>query len=111
MIKLHTLLTESSKTRRRRRIQLNIHITIIAWLVEFLGGLVAVFMVFLPHENFTTRGLQYITGAIFGIVVPCVYLMNSSDMKSAILENKIYIPIVNRFSPRINPIVPANNNN
>ena len=110
MIKLRKILTESSKIRRRRRIYLNIHITIIAWLGEFLGGLFAVLMIFLPHENGITRGLHLVNLALFATVVPCVYLMNSSDVKSAILDNKIYLTIVNRFSPRINQIVPANIN-
>ena len=111
MVKLRKLLTDSKKIRRRRRIVLNMHITIIAWLSEFLGGLAVCFMVFLPPENGTTRGLMYISGVMYFIVVPSVYLMNSSEVKSGILDNKMYIAFLNLFYPRINEIVPASNNN
>ena len=111
MVKLRKLLTDSKQIRRRRRILLNIHITIIAWLLEILGSFVTYFMVFLPPENGTTRGLHFITGVMYFIVVPSVYLMNSSDVKSVILDNKIYMAIVNRLYRRTNQIVPANNNN
>ena len=110
MVKLRKLLTDRIKIRRRRRILLNIHITIIAWLLEFLGGLGVVFMFFLPPENGTTRGLMYISGVMYGIVVPSVYLMNNSKVKSVILDNQIYLAFINQFYPRINQIVPANNN-
>ena len=64
-----------------------------------------------PPENGTTRSLMYISGVMYFIVVPSVYLMNSSEVKSVILDNKIYIAFVNLFYPRINQIVPASNDN
>ena len=110
MITLRTLLTERKKLRRRRRIFLNIHITFVAWLMEFFGGLAGALMIFLPHENRTTRGLQLITGFMYFIATPCAYLMNSSDVKSMILDNPIYLKFTNTFFPHINQIVPVNNN-
>ena len=108
---LRQLLTDANKIRRRRRILLNIHITVMAWLLECLGSISVFLMIFLPPENGTTRGLQFITGVMYFIVVPSVYLMNSSDVKSAIVDNRIYLAFVNRLYPRINQIAPVNNNN
>ena len=110
MVKLRKLLTDSRKIRRRRRILLNIHITIIAWLIEILGALTVFFMFFLPPEIGSVRGMMYISSILYGIVVPSVYLMNNSEDKSVILDNKIYQAFVNQFYPRINQIVPENNN-
>ena len=109
--KLRMLLTDAHKIRRRRRILLNIHITVIAWLVECLGSISVFLMIFLTPENGTTRGLQFITGIMYFIVVPSVYLMNSSDVKSVIVDNRIYLAFVNQLYPRINQIAPVNNNN
>ena len=109
--KLRQLLTDAHKIRRRRRILLNIHITVIAWLLECLGSISVFLMIFLTPENGTTRGLQLITGVMYFIVVPSVYLMNSSDVKSVIVDNRIYLAFVNQLYPRINQIAPVNNNN
>ena len=64
MVKLQKLLADSKKIRRRRRIFLNMHISFVAWLIESFGGVAGMLMIFLPHENRTTRGLQYITGFV-----------------------------------------------
>ena len=110
MVRLRKLLTDTRKVRRRRRIFLNMHITFFTWLIEFSGAFVAMLMIFLPYENRTTRSLQYITGFMYLIVTPCAYLMNSSDVKSVIMDNPIYLKFTNTFFPRINQIVPVNNN-
>ena len=110
MVKLHKLLAASKKIRRRRRIFLNMHISFVAWVIESFGGVAGMLMIFLPHENRTTRGLQFITGFVYFLVVPCAYLMNSSDVKSVILNNATYLKFTNRFFPRINQIAPVNNN-
>ena len=78
--------------------------------METLGGLSVFFMVFLPPENGATRGLQLIGLATYSIIVPSVYLMNSSNVKSFIVDNKIFLAFVNRFHPRINQIVLVNDN-
>ena len=86
------------------------NITFVAWLIEFVGGFTGMLMIFLPHENRTTRSLQYITGFMYCIVTPGAYLMNSLDVKSVIIDNPIYLRFTNTFFPRINQIVPVNNN-
>ena len=110
MVKLGKLLPDSKKIRRRRRIFLNMHTTFVAWLIEFFAAFVGILMVFLPHQNRTTRGLQYILGLMYFFVIPSAYLMNSSDVKSMILDNPTYVKFTSRFFPRINQIGPVNNN-
>ena len=109
MVKLRKLLPDSKKIRRRQRIFVNMNITFIAWLIEFLGGFAGVLMIFLPQQNITTRALQMLTGFMSFIVVPCAYLMNSSDIKSAIIDNKFYVVFRKRFFPHINQLKYNNN--
>ena len=68
-------------------------------------------MIFLPIENVTTRGLQFIVGTICFIVIPSVYLMSSSDVKSVIIDKKICLAFLTRFPSSINQIVQVNDIN
>ena len=104
------MLNDNSKIYRRQRILLNIHITILAWLVECTGYLLGFISTFLGHENNTTRGLQALIGVIYFVLVPSTYLVNNSNSKSIILENKMYLSIINKFFPR-HVVVNASNDN
>ena len=100
MKQLKKLLSHSAKVRRRQRTLLNISITTLAWLVEFLGF----FLVFLGsfilgYDNaVVTLLLQVFSYAIYAIVCPSVLLVNSHDMKNKISADKIYQSFINRFS-------------
>ena len=100
MKKLKKLLSASSKVKRRHRTLLNISITILAWLVEFL----AFFIVFLGsfilgyESTTTTLFLQTFSFAIYYVICPSVFLMNSFEMKTKIVENPIYQATINRIS-------------
>jgi len=109
MLKLHKLLTDNTKTRRHQRILLNIHITILAWLAEWFAYLLGFISTFLGHENNITRGLQALIGVIYFVIVPSTYLVNNSKSKAIILENKLYLALINKFFPR--PIVETASNN
>ena len=80
MKRLPKLLSKSSKARRRRQHLLNIQITTLAWIAEFLGFFVIFLGSFiLGHENaVVTLSLQTLTMIIFFIACPSVYLINSS---------------------------------
>ena len=107
MVKLRKLLSDSAKARRNRRIILNMQVTFLAWLLEFIGGLIAIMVVFLPHENNVTPGLLLLTEVFYCIIVPSAYLINSADLKSAIIDSKPYLAFTNKFAPHsMNQIVP-----
>ena len=109
MVKLRNLLSDSRKIRRRRLIFLSMNITIISWLTEFVGSIAITLMILFPQEKRTTRLLEYLIDSIYLIIVPCTYLMNSSDVKNRIVDNRIYLAITNRFFTHVNKIVPKNN--
>ena len=101
MVKLHKLLTDSSKTRRHLRRVLNIHITLLAWFVEFVGFFVFVLGSYLLGEksSLTTFILQMLSYAINFIIVPCIFLMNNDQNKINIIESKWYQALIQKFNP------------
>ena len=101
MLKLHKLLTDSSKARRHLRRVLNIQITLLAWFVEFVGFFVFVLGSYLLGEksSLTTFILQILSYALNFIIVPCIFLINNDQFKTHILESKWYQALNKKFSP------------
>ena len=110
MVKLRKLLTDSRKIRRGRRIFLTMNITIMSWITESFGSIIFMLMGYYPDENRTTRGLQCILGFTYMIVIPCSYLLNSSDVKKMIIDNRIYLAFINKFFPHIHQLRPEHRN-
>ena len=101
MLKLHKLLSDSSKARRHLRRVLNIQITLLAWFVEFVGFFVFVLGSYLLGEksSLTTFILQILSYALNFIIVPCIFLINNDQFKTHILESKWYQALIKKFSP------------
>ena len=110
MVRLDKLLAEKSKIRRGRRILLNIHITFLAWIVELIGFIVGFIGLLLQHKTNGPRFLRNITGVFYFILVPSTYLINSSNVKSLILDNKLYLTFINKFLPNSLIMLPPDNN-
>ena len=92
MIRLAKLLSEESKIKRSRQNIINIQITILAWLVEFLGYCTVIFGSYIfGHTNSTvTAGLQFFTMIIYFHVLPCIFLI-----KLNIVESNWYVAFIN----------------
>ena len=104
--KLRKLLSDSSKDIRHRRHLIQIHVTILGWLTEFMGF----FLIFLGSyilghgDAVVTLIFQSLTIFIFFDVVPCIYLINDSDLKATFAETKIYFNFLKLFkSERVDP--------
>ena len=97
MIRLHKLLSESSKARRHQRTILNIQITIIGWLVEVLGFLTIFIGSFiLGHENnLATLILQTTSLLFYFIIIPSVILLTDTKSRSNILDSRWYTRLSN----------------
>ena len=106
--KLRKLLSDSSKDIRHRRHLIQIHVTILGWLTEFMGFIV-VFLgsYILGHgDAVVTLILQSLTIFIYFHVVPCIYLINDSDLKANFAETTIYINFLKIFkSERVDPTI------
>ena len=106
--KLRKLLSDSSKDIRHRRHLIQIHVTILGWLTEFMGFLL-IFLgsYILGHgDAVVTLILQSLTIFIYFLVVPCIYLINDSDLKANFAETKIYFNFLKLFkSERVDPMI------
>ena len=63
----------------------------------------------LGHESHNTRGVQALIGVIYFVIVPSTYLVNNSKSKAIILENKLYLALINKFFPRPDVETASNN--
>ena len=99
MIRLKNLLSDSSKTRRSRRNVLNIQITILGWLVEVLGfAIILVGTAIVGHGNaVVTMALQAFSMLFNAILLPSTMLVNSLEVKNAIVESRWYITFIDQF--------------
>ena len=97
MIDLRNLLNKRSIIRRNRRVLLNIQITILAWSLEMVGSVIGAMMFWMPIENGTNRCLQMATALMYYVMIPSVYLINSTDTKSKIMDSKIYLAFTEMF--------------
>ena len=113
MLKLKKLLSDASRTYRHQRNVLNIMITMLAWLVEFIGGL-TIFLgsfVFGHGNSVITLTLQTLTLVFYFDILPCTFLINDEEWKISMLDNYWYTQFIkvfdsclsNRFKPFGNP--------
>jgi hypothetical protein len=113
MIKLRKLLCDSSKVKRRRRILLNMQMTFLAWVVEFLGFAFILLGIFIigNNNNIVSFIIQIVSVLLMGILVPSTYLINNYSFKSLVLKNKSYLSIIDKLFPvPINQLNYADNN-
>ena len=96
MRKIRKMLSEESIGIRHRRSMINIHITVMHWLTEFLAFLVIVLGSFvLGHGNaIVTLCLQTTSNFFLFNLLPCILLINHSDVKGRIAESEYYIRIL-----------------
>ena len=78
---------------------INIHITILNWLVEFIAFFFVLLGSFiLGHENSTvTNSLQCLSILFYFNILPCTFLVNKSDLKGLITESRWYISFLDIF--------------
>ena len=84
-------MSEESKQKRRRRNVINLQMTIIAWSLEFVTGLVNLLIgvkTSNPESNvdFITC-MVIIDGFLNFIIIPSSYILNNDELKIAIIES------------------------
>ena len=100
MKRLRKLLSNSTKVKRRQRTLLNISITILAWLVEFIGFFVTFLVSFILgyESDISTIILQVFSYTIRVIICPSTFLVNNYEMKNKIMEDNTYQRFIQRFA-------------
>ena len=85
------MLSETSKQKRRRRNAVNLQMTIFAWSLEFVTGLVNLSIgikIHNPESNVDFITFMVISdGALNFIIIPSSYILNSEELKIAIIES------------------------
>ena len=79
---------------------MKIHITFLAWITEFIGFFVIFVGTFvLGHENnLINFSLQTITIIIHFNLLPCVFLMNTPELKDFVSNGIFYEKLLNFFN-------------
>ena len=93
------MLSEKSKARRRKLNEVNIKVTFIVWLTEFVGSI----LMMLTPKIFAHGQVGTATGGIFilsfyFVLLPFCYLINSSDVKTVIVEESWFRAIRGIFN-------------
>ena len=84
---LKKVLSEDSKQRRRRRNTVNLQMTIFAWSLEFVAGIVNLFVGIETWKNGNIDFITYMVifdGFLNFIIIPSSYLLNNEVTKTAI---------------------------
>ena len=101
------MLSEKTKVRRRKLIEVNIKVTFLLWLIEFVGSIILIFVptIFGHGQTGTTTGNIFVVMFYF-VLLPFCYLVNTSDVKLTIAEESWYLAmrgIFNRSNVQVLP--------
>ena len=89
-------LSTRSKQYRAKRIDVNVKVNTLAYLVEMLGGFVMAGLTFMRPSTYLYIGTQF----WYGCVIPSCYLINSSDTKAFIMEQGWVVALTNLYKKR-----------
>ena len=87
--------------------EVNIKVTFILWLIEFVGSILLLFTptIFGHGQTGTTTGNIFVVLFYF-VLLPFFYLVNSSDVKLTIAEESWFRAIRGIFNSRNNEVLP-----
>ena len=92
-------MSEKSKIRRRKLNEVNIKVTLIVWLTEFVGAIIMIFSSTVFGHAQVGTGIGYIVTSVFYFVlIPFLYLVNDSDVKNTIAEDSWFRAIGGIFN-------------
>ena len=100
MTNLRNLLSSQRKALRHRRNLINIQITILSWWTEFFCySCLFLASYLLGHENnIIVYCMQTFSLILYFIVLPCIILINDSNVKAQISDTECYIKILRMFN-------------
>ena len=81
-------MSDKSKIKRRKLTEVNIKVTFVVWLTEFVGSVMWIFTpTVFGHAQVGTATGHTIVVAFYFVVLPFLYLVNDSDVKNTIAED------------------------
>ena len=108
--RLDKLLSEKTKARRRKLNDVNIKVTFMTWLIEFIGSILLTLIPKLfGHGQVGTAAGAILTFSFYFVLLPFCYLVNNSDIKNTIVEESWLHAIRGIFSRTNIEILHKNN--
>ena len=97
---LRNVISEESKDERHRHNLINIHITVLGWIVEFIGALSVLLGTFIFGQGsaYVTFSLQTLTIIIYFNILPCVFLINDVNVLTNIAATEYYLRVLKFFN-------------
>ena len=93
------MLSEKSKARRHKLNDVNIKVTFIVWLIEFVASIL---LIFIPkifgHGQVGTGAGTIFVSLFYFLLLPFSYLINSSDIKGEIVDESWFHAIRGIFN-------------
>jgi hypothetical protein len=81
------ILSETVRIRRQRRKTINIQMTIISWLIEFITGISVLAMYFLYKEAYIVLALAMFNIFVSFVVIPGTYILNTEACKRFVIAH------------------------
>ena len=92
-------MSDKSRIRRRKLFDVNIKITFIVWLTEFIGSLL---LVFIPkifgHGQIGTEAGFALSVTFYFVLLPFLYMVNNDDVKNTIADDSWFHAIRGIFN-------------
>ena len=93
------MLSENAKARRRKVNDVNIKVTFMIWLIEFVGSFILIFIPkIVGHGQVGTGAGAIFTVSLYFVLLPFTYLINSSDIKRTIVDESWFHAVRGIFS-------------
>ena len=93
------MLTEKAKARRRKLNDVNIKVTSLIWLIEFVGSFILIFIPkIVGHEQVGIAAGEILVSTFYFVLLPFSYLINNSDIKASIVDESWFHAIRGIFN-------------
>ena len=104
------MLSENAKARRRKLNDVNIKVTFMIWLIEFVGSFIQIFIPkIVGHGQVGTGAGAIFVVSLYFVLLPFAYLINSSDIKHTIVDESWFHAVRGIFSRTNIQAFPKNN--
>ena len=98
------MLSDESKQMRRRRNSINIKITLLSWILEFISGMFILVVRRLRKNDYLSARMMnwmvFIDVFLYFVVIPCTYVLNREVTKRIIIMENWYQGIKSIFFGR-----------
>ena len=101
---VNELLNDNAKQRRKHTKTVNIQMSVMTWLIEFITGCLLIILFTLDDNITIIVIIALLDGIMTFVAIPGAYILNTEIMKSKIIQNGWFRSLRPfRYSRRIQP--------